>query len=348
MPGKVKILVIRPWITSFIQQDLDLLEKHFNVKVIDVALSRRNVRRNVKGTLRTLLNFTKCILWADVNFSWFAGPNAFLAVLLSKIFRKKSIVVAGGYDVANEPAINYGVMRFSQSRSARIAKFALKHADKVLAVSGFNKNEALNYVNSDRIQLVYNAVDCCKFKPEGEKNENLVMTVGGVTHKTLRKKGLEVFVLAAIYLPDVRFMLVGRAYDNSIENLMTVAPSNVEFAGYVPFEELPKRYQKAKVYCQLSYHESFGLSLAEAMACECVPVTTNNAALPEVAGDTGFYVPYGDPESTAEAIKKALNSSKGKEARERIRNLFPVERRERELLEVINGLMSQKGNLGKT
>ena len=338
MPRKVKILLIRPWISSFIQKDLDLLEKHFNVKVIDAALSRRNVR----GTLITLLSFTKGILWADVNFSWFAGFHAFLAVLLSTIFRKKSIVVAGGYDVANEPDINYGVMRFPESRSARMAKFALKHADKVLAVSGFNKNEALNYVNPDRIQLVYNAVDCDKFKPEGEKNEDLVITVGGVTHQTLRNKGLEVFVRTATYLPDVRFMLVGRAYDNSIENLIAVAPSNVEFAGYIPFEELPKWYQKAKVYCQLSYRESFGLSLAEAMACECVPVTTNNAALPEVVGDTGFYVPYGDPETTAEAIKKALNSDKGKEARERIKSLFPIERRERELLEVINGLMSQK------
>ena len=38
-----------------------------------------------------------------------------------------------------------------------------------------------------------------------------------------------------------------------------------------------------------------------------------------------------------------MNSDKGKEARERIKNLFPAERRERELLEVINGLMSQKG-----
>ncbi|MFC1938017.1 glycosyltransferase, partial [Chloroflexota bacterium] len=87
-----------------------------------------------------------------------------------------------------------------------------------------------------------------------------------------------------------------------------------------------------------SYHESFGLSLAEAMACECVPVITGNAALPELVGDTGFYVPYGDPKATAEAIKKALKSDAGKKARERVKRLFPIESRQKALIKIIEGL----------
>jgi len=47
----------------------------------------------------------KGVLWADITFSWFADTHAFLAVLLSKLFRKKSIVVVGGYEVANVPEI---------------------------------------------------------------------------------------------------------------------------------------------------------------------------------------------------------------------------------------------------
>ena len=75
--------------------------------------------------------------------------------------------------------------------------------------------------------------------------------------------------------------------------------------------------------------------MAEGMLCGCVPVVTDRGAIPEVVGDTGFYVPYGDPEATAEAIKEALNSNKGKQARERIKKMFPIERRERELISEI-------------
>ena len=50
-----------------------------------------------------------------------------------------------------------------------------------------------------------------------------------------------------------------------------------------------------------------------------------------------FYVLYGDEKATAEAIKKALEAPEelGKKARERIRSMFPIERREKELIKII-------------
>ena len=134
---------------------------------------------------------------------------------------------------------------------------------------------------------------------------------------------------------NIKFVLIGKHRDRSIEHLKSVAPPNVEFTGFVSDEELLGWYQKAKVYCQLSMYESFGMTLAEAMACGCVPVAADCAALPEVVGDTGFYVPYGDPKATAEAIEKALQSDKGEEARERVKRLFPIERREKEIIDIV-------------
>lgn len=75
------------------------------------------------------------------------------------------------------------------------------------------------------------------------------------------------------------------------------------------------------------------MALAEAM---------DGVALPEVVGDTDFYVSYVNPETTAEAIKGALKSNKGKEARDRIENVFPIEKRELELIEIINEVMTCK------
>jgi len=75
------------------------------------------------------------------------------------------------------------------------------------------------------------------------------------------------------------------------------------------------------------------------MACECVPVVTERGPLPDTVGPTGFYVPYGDVGATVEAIKKALDSDKGKEARERIKRMFPRQEREGELIKEIGGLL---------
>ena len=136
----------------------------------------------------------------------------------------------------------------------------------------------------------------------------------------------------------MKFVLVGKVLDDSIEYLKKLASGNVEFVGD---EKLLDYYQKAKVYVQVSAHEGFGVALAEAMACECIPVVTNRGAIPEVVGDVGYYVPYGDPKATAEAVKKALESdqSKGKMARERIKKYFSIERREKELVGIVKQVL---------
>jgi len=326
---RTKILFIRLSKSSFIQKELELLRKHFDVRVVDSVLSRKNL----KGTFGTLFKMVVGTLWADVTFSWFAGYDAFWVVRLSKIFKKKSIVVVGGYEVAKVPEMGYGAML--NPSFTRIVKYVLDNADKVLAVSEFNKKEILKYTNSKNVELVYNGVDSDKLKAR-DKVEDLVITVGNTTKNTCKLKGIDTFVKASLAFPELKFVVIGN-YDVDIHNRLKQIAPNVEFTGALPHEEVLSWLKKAKIYCQLSYRESFGMALAEAMSCGCIPVVTNNAALPEVVGDTGFYVPYGDPEKTAEVIKEALNSDKGKEARERIRNMFLIEKRERELLKIVYG-----------
>jgi len=323
---KIRILFIYDELRTFVKKDLENLQEHFDVQTLRYT-GKRDIPKLTLGILTT-----------DLNFSWFALGYATLAVFFSKIFMKKSVVVAGGWDVVNMPEIGYGAMR--SPKRVRKTKFALKHADKVLAVSESTNREVFQWVDSCNSIVVYNAFDYDLYKPHGEK-QNMVITVGGVNKETLIKKGLKTFVESAKFLPNVRFVLIGKHIDDSIEYLKSIASPNVEFTGYVSFEELLKYYQKAKVYVQVSGHESFGCSLAEAMLCECVPVVTNRAALPEVVGDTGFYVPYDEPEQTAQAVKEALKSDKGPAARKRIKIMFPREKRKMELFETVNKLLNE-------
>jgi len=165
--------------------------------------------------------------------------------------------------------------------------------------------------------------------------EDIVITVGNVTKSNLLRKGIEIFVKTASYLPKIPFYVIGRYNEETYNYLNEIASGNVIFTGFISEKELIKFYQKAKVYVQVSAHEGFGISPAEAMLCECIPVTTNRGALPEVVGKTGFYVPFNDPEETAKAIRKAIESDKGSEARNYILENFSMKKREEAIKNII-------------
>lgn len=329
--ARKKVLAV-PEGSIFLQRDVEILKNHFEVRTAPTFNRKKPIT-----TLPSIFKILRGTLWADVTFSWFADTHAFLAVLFSKIFRKKSVVVASGYSVAAMPEIKYGAMR--GGIPSWVVKFILGHATKVLAVSEFSLKEILRYVGSEKVRLVYHSVDSSLYQPADEKQSNLVITTANVIVSNLARKGLETFVRSARFLPRTDFVLIGRCMDESIDYLKSIATANVEFTNYITLNRLIDYYRRAKVYVQVSAHESFGIALAEAMLCECVPVVTDRGALPEVVGNTGFYVPYGNPEATAEAIGKAMNSNKGKQARERIRSLFPTEKRERELITQIQELL---------
>jgi len=329
--NKIKILLVCNNISTFIQNDLNILEKYYEVKLVDFN------KKTLLYLLKSIVKLFKGVLWSDITYSWFANIHALLAVLLSKLFRRKSIVVAGGYDTANEPEIKYGM--FLNPIFKRIAKNTFKYSNIVIPFSINADNELIKNYNFKKVKIVvYCGVNINKFYPKGCKDNKLVITVGNVNYGNLSRKGLLNFVKSARYLPEIIFLLIGKHSDDSILYLKSIATSNVKFTGFATSNDLIKYMQKAKVYVQLSYHEGFGLSLAEAMLCECVPVVSKKGALPEVVGDTGFYVEELTPEETAEKIKLALNSDLGKMSRERIISNFSLEKRENQLIKIISEL----------
>lgn len=328
--AKIRILFVYYQPSSFVRCDLEILRRYF-----DVIELRIQTFRNPLNILKVLLGTAR----ADLVYTWFAATNAFFAVLFSMLLRKKSIVVIGGYDVAYVPEIDYGSLLSPLERVK--VKFVLRHANTVLPVSRSTAKEMLRIAKPKKFEIVYNCVDVERYGPLGEK-EVLVITTANITKSTLKRKGLDVFVKTAALLPEIQFILIGK-YDDSIKHLKKIASPNVMFTGYLSNEALLDHYRRAKVYCQLSVHEGFGVALAEAMACGCVPVVTKRYALPEVVGDTGFYVPYNDPKATVEAIKKALKSNKGEKARERIQRKFSIKTREEKLVkEIVNLFLIRK------
>lgn len=327
MVGK-KIFFVTLSFSEFIKKDLSFLKNHYKVKV-----------GHYKGK-RSVFNILKGTLWSDLTFSWFADIHSFWAVFFSRMFRKKSIVVVGGYDAAKVPEIPYGLAL--SPLLSRFAKYTLKNADRVFTVDESLKKDIIkNYnISGENIETVPTSYDSSYWKSNTQK-EQLVLTISQLNPLYIKIKGIETFIQCASYFPKTQFLVAGPSEKKSLAGLQAMSPPNVAFLGYIPKSELPELYSRAKVYCQLSRYAGLPNTLCEAMLCECVPVGTRYCGIPTAIGNTGFYVPYGDVHSTVKAIQKALRSQNGQKARERIKKLFPVEKRENKLTQTIERILQK-------
>ena len=325
MVRKKRVLVVYNHNRTFIQRDIELLKKHFDIKTYFYSKEKNFIK------------LMKLVKWSDILYCWFASYHCLLPTFLANLYKKRKMIIVGGYDACNIKG--YGI--FATWKGRRLAKYLYKHADKILVVDKSLKEDILKNSKleiDDRICIVPTGYDPEKWYPS-RKKEKMVLTVGFVDEINWWRKGIKTFVKAAEFLPDTPFYVVGKI-DEKMKPQIENIPENVKFLGWVSDEELVRYYQRAKVYCQLSRYEGLPNALCEAMLCGCIPVGTRHCGIPTAIGDTGFYVPYGDEKATAKAIKKALEAPEelGKRARERIIKLFPANMREKRLIEIIDEL----------
>jgi glycosyltransferase involved in cell wall biosynthesis len=340
MPNQKRILIISPGAKSpFVLNDAAILSKEYPTEVLGVdtlpfprklVLLKRLFSMLMKGDVLMIV-------------MWFSVPlYAPFVVTLAKLFRKKVVVVTGGYDTTYVPGIDWGEMKTWWKRAAQ--RYTLSLVDHILAFSEFSKSDVVKYSRPRRIRALYFSIDTEHFKPKGRKEPLVITVCFQINASTLIQKGLRTMIESARSIPEAQFVLIGQTSDDeATREAQRTAPSNVVFQNtFLSDEQLLSFYQRAAVYMQISAHEGFGIANTEAMSCECVPVVTNTTALPEVVGDAGFFVPFNDIPATVEAIRKALQSPQlGKRARGRILEQFSSGMRERALLAEIRSVLSK-------
>jgi len=217
-------------------------------------------------------------------------------------------------------------------------RYAFRHADHILVVDPFLKEEAVRLAEypGKNIRYVPTGYDSNFWKPMGDK-ESIVLTVARVRQeKSLRLKGIDTLLAAARRLPETAFVVIG--IDPEIRSALN-APANIEFINPLLRRDILPYYQRAKVYCHPSRREGLPNALCEAMLCGCIPVVTQAGGNATAAGDAGFLIETGNDEALAAGILRAmmLDESTGLKARTRIVSLFPNEKREADLIRFIEG-----------
>ncbi|WP_071515983.1 glycosyltransferase [Geitlerinema sp. PCC 9228] len=209
-------------------------------------------------------------------------------------------------------------------------RYALRHADRVLAVSYYTRSRLLQEqsLSSDRVAVLANTIDENKFciapKPlhllqryQLTPDQPVILTVSRLG-KTARYKGydqiLRALVVVRQFVPQVRYILVGKGDDTPrVQNLIQQLELQdcVTLTGFVEDEELADYYHLCDVFALPSVVEGFGIVYLEAMASG-KPVLAGNrdgAVDPLVGGKLGCLVDPEDTEAIADKLIQIINKT---------------------------------------
>ena len=173
-----------------------------------------------------------------------------------------------------------------------------------------------------------------------EKENTIITVCAGRNKERIKVKGLDLFVKTAKLLPMHNFIIIGPTSDLARKLVELKESDNLEILPKMEEESLRRYYQKAKVYCQFSRYESFGLSMVEAMSWQCIPVVSPIASLMERIGNRGFILSEFNPDEAAELVLYALNSNEAAklEASKWVNMKYDIRIREKELIDLLERL----------
>jgi glycosyltransferase involved in cell wall biosynthesis len=211
--------------------------------------------------------------------------------------------------------------------SYRMERYSARRADLVIAVSEENRVDVVEQydVPGDRMRVIPNGIRPERFKearPEGPT----ILFVG----RLHQRKGVDVLLRAMPevreHVPDARLLVAGSGErEGQLKALKEELGlgDEVEFLGFVPDEDLPDLYARARVFTMPSLYEGFGIVMIEAMASSVPVVAFATGGAPEVIedGSNGYLA---DVDTLADRLVRVLEDPAGAAA---------MGRRGRELVE---------------
>jgi glycosyltransferase involved in cell wall biosynthesis len=317
--------------SGFMRHDQSALEELFDV---DTVTYRGMSPGHVIDSLRAA---SRC----EAVEVFFASEHALVPALAFRLLGKRVVLVHGGYDFADAPGHEYGLQRPGRRWLPWLVGSL---ATDALAISEQARWEFLGAVPgaAPRSHVVPLSVDPDEWPDPGvERRADRIVTFGYVTEDSFTRKGIDRFLAAAADDPDREYVLAGKI-DPALEaTVWAAAGTNVEVKGHLDHTSLNELLWSAGVYVQLSWHEGFGMAMAEAMLCGCVPVVSTSAALREVAGRWAVVSnSRGDDSAAIHAAVAVDEEIDRAEMRHDVMTRFPPEERDRQLISAMRGAFS--------
>jgi glycosyltransferase involved in cell wall biosynthesis len=308
--------VIRNYVFGMraLNNEVDLLQPD-NYEILKSIRPRANSYRQSVGMLLALKRALRLRTYDVVEF-W--GGEAWLASRwLAKHRRNGPMIVQhtnGPEPRYNRIAVDAGISKPSTLQKWHVETMMLNafaHADGVVTVSEYDRLwlEENHLPQSGRRQAIEVALpDCFNARPVQERRSKLI----GFCGTWLRKKGIDVIVsdLTRVLreFPDWRFRVLG---SGSVSLVRSSFPEDLHARiDVLPMikdkKALAQQYDQMEIFVLPSLIESFGIALAEAMACGCAVVATRIGFAASLNPEEALLLDQSRSPQLYEAVKRLI------------------------------------------
>jgi len=187
-------------------------------------------------------------------------------------------------------------------------------AARIVTISDFSRREIARWygIPSDRMaicaeggeHILRQSADLSVLARNGLEGRRFFLAVGVGSRNKNTELVAKAFARAG--LPDVHLVMTGAraAHVHGDATDRSFASDVVHYVGHVSDGELRALYEQALALVYPSRYEGFGLPPVEAMTCGCPVVISDQAALIEIAGDSGAVLVTGmdDVDGLAEKL----------------------------------------------
>ena len=231
----------------------------------------------------------------------------------------KQVVTIHDLQYIKYPDFFVGLPRLKSFYTRVATKLTLLRADQVISDSKTTAKDITmiyKYPES-RISVVYLGIDPIFLKRYDPVEIQRTLSRYGITcpyflfvgqqrpHKNLLTL-IKSFSKVVTNLPNHKLVIIGSVYKGYTEPQEMVTrlglQDKVKFIEYVSDEDLAHFYNGATSLVYPSLYEGFGLPILEAMACGTPVITSNVAAIAEIAGESAFLVEPTNVDQLAEAM----------------------------------------------
>ncbi len=271
----------------------------------------------------------------------YEGFAAAVAKVLARLLGRRTVLIVenhGDFEVSLflQRRVRWpGLYRWLMRRTAR---FALRHADLLRAISGSTQEQLQRWAPGKPIVRFPTWTDIEVFLEagvqEGQRQPEIVYAGVLIPRKGVHHL-IRAFAQVVPKFPQARLAIIGRAenpaYAEGLESLVAELglDSQVEFVKELSQAKLAQRMRRGLVFVLPSVSEGLGRVVIEAMATGMPVVGSRVGGIPEMVqeGVTGFLVPPGDEEALAERLRWVLEhpqeaETMGCRAREFARTFF--------------------------